>query len=113
MYFVVTRGRSFAGPGVACGRVALALTSTLSFSLLGHRARSWMEQHTRLEKLNLQSHQCALSNSDDFVLEALVSFDKMSVIVHELLAIELWREHVYPKVHRSTRCLSFLVYSTT
>ena len=34
---------------------------------------AWMAQHTRLEKLNLQSHQCALANSDDFVLEALVS----------------------------------------
>ena len=38
---------------------------------------AWMAQHTRLEKLNLQSHQCALANSDDFVLEALVSFDKV------------------------------------
>jgi hypothetical protein len=48
-----------------------------------------MEQHDWVEKLNLQAHHNAQTHSDEFVMESLVSFDKMSVLVHELLAIEV------------------------
>lgn len=53
---------------------------------------SWFEQHRRLAKLNLQAHQSAMARSDEYVLEALLTFDKLSVVVHELLAIEAWKE---------------------
>jgi len=54
----------------------------------------WMRQHLALQRLNLQAHESVQSNSDNFVLDALVTFDKLGVIVHELLVIEAWREHV-------------------
>lgn len=53
---------------------------------------SWFEQHRRLAKLNLQAHQSAMARSDEYVLEALMTFEKLGVVVHELLAIEAWRE---------------------
>eukprot|EP00946_MAST-07B_sp_MAST-7B-sp1_P004997 g4997.t1 len=60
----------------------------------------WLKQHEVLEKLNMQAHHCARSNSDDFVLEALVTFDKLPTIIHELVVIEAWRENVYPLLEK-------------
>lgn len=57
---------------------------------------AWMEQHRNLEKLNLQAHQSAMSNSDEYVLEAILTFDKLDVLIHDLIVIEAWKEHVYP-----------------
>ncbi|CAM9208150.1 unnamed protein product [Chrysoparadoxa australica] len=56
----------------------------------------WLEQHRRLVKLNLQAHQSAMARSDEFVLEALLTFDKVHDIVHELLLVEAWKEFVLP-----------------
>lgn len=53
---------------------------------------SWFEQYRRLAKLNLQAHQSAMARSDEYVLEALLTFDKLGVVVHELLAIEAWNQ---------------------
>ena len=33
-----------------------------------------------------------MARSDEYVLEALMTFDKLGVVVHELLAIEAWKE---------------------
>jgi hypothetical protein len=57
---------------------------------------SWMKQHEDLEKLNLQSHHNAVSNSDEFVMESFITHDKFSTLVHELLAVEAWTDHVLP-----------------
>ena len=40
----------------------------------------------------------AIANSDDFVTEALITFDKFPVIIHELLLIELWNENILPLI---------------
>lgn len=56
------------------------------------RNGSWFEQYRRLAKLNLQAHQSAMARSDEYVLESLLTFDKLGVVVHELLAIEAWKE---------------------
>jgi hypothetical protein len=37
----------------------------------------------------LQAHHNAQTHSDEFVLELLVSFDKLSALVQELLVIEV------------------------
>ena len=50
----------------------------------------WMKQHEVIEKLNLQSHQSARTNSEDFVLEALITFEKLPYS-HELIVIETWK----------------------
>ena len=61
---------------------------------------AWMKQHESLEQLNLQAHQSAQQAGDEFVLETLITFDKLKLLVHELLAIEAWRLHVFPRVKR-------------
>ena len=59
---------------------------------------AWFEQHRRLEKLNLQAHQSAMANSDEFVLEAILTFAKLEVLIHDLMVIEAWKEFVYPRL---------------
>lgn len=56
----------------------------------------WLQQHEFLEKLNVQSHVNVQNGSDEFVMEHLISYDKVPILVHELLALEVWREQVYP-----------------
>jgi len=58
----------------------------------------WMKQHEALEQLNLQAHQSAQQQGDEFVLEALLTFDKLRTLVHELLATEAWRVNVFPRI---------------
>jgi hypothetical protein len=48
---------------------------------------AWMEQHRHLEQLNIQAHQCAMSNSDDFVTEGILTYQKLAVIIEELIVI--------------------------
>lgn len=69
-----------------------------TFSLREIGTDAWMEQHRYLEQLNLQAHQSAIAQSDDFVGEAFVTFEKVPVLVHELLAVEVWRENIYPRI---------------
>lgn len=56
----------------------------------------WLQQHEFLEKLNVQAHVNVGNGTDEFVMEHLLSYDKVPVLIHELLAIEVWREQVYP-----------------
>lgn len=75
-------------------------------------AHSWFDQHRRLAKLNLQAHQSAMARSDEYVLEALLTFDKLGVVVHELLAIEAWKEVGVSQNRTFTRLLTHPVSDT-
>ena len=53
----------------------------------------FLEQHDWITQLNLQAHHNAAAQSDEFVMEALVSRDKVDTLIHGLLAAEVsvWR----------------------
>ena len=53
------------------------------------KRRRWMKQHAHLSQLNLQAHQSVMGKTDNYVLEAMVTFDKVEVLIHELLVSEL------------------------
>ncbi len=53
---------------------------------------AWMEQQRILSQLNLQAHQSVMEKKDEFVIEALETYGKVPVIIHELLVIEAWNE---------------------
>mmetsp|Transcript_20311 Transcript_20311/g.64900 ORF Transcript_20311/g.64900 Transcript_20311/m.64900 type:complete len:409 (+) Transcript_20311:599-1825(+) len=72
-----------------------------SFSVHDVGSAAWIRQHGVIEKLNLQAHHNASANSDPFVLEALITFDKLKTIVNELVVVEAWREFAFPKMHDS------------
>ena len=63
---------------------------------IGH---SWfLRQHLILSQLNGHAHIAASSNSEDFVLASMVTFEKLPVLLEELLALECWRENVFPRI---------------
>eukprot|EP00003_Mantamonas_plastica_P012728 TRINITY_DN2269_c2_g1_i1.p1 TRINITY_DN2269_c2_g1~~TRINITY_DN2269_c2_g1_i1.p1 ORF type:complete len:332 (+),score=91.61 TRINITY_DN2269_c2_g1_i1:39-998(+) len=71
--------------------------------------KGWMKQHDALQKLNFQAHHNAMSGHDEYVKEALISYDKMKVLVHELLAIELWKHKVWDQVKEKMAKSVFLI----
>jgi len=86
-----------------------------SFKLEEVGSKEWMEQHRALEKLNLQAHQNALTNSDEYVMEAFLTFNKLPVLIHDLLVIEAWKTHIYPLLvedlaGRNNMRLYFILY---
>jgi hypothetical protein len=72
----------------------------------------WLEQQEWVQKLNVQSHHNATSHADEFVKDFLVSYDKVNVLIHELLVMEIWREKLLPhlKKHLATKVNSVTVY---
>jgi hypothetical protein len=56
----------------------------------------WMSQHDTLTRLNLQAHHNVAAMTDEFVKEAFISFDRLDCLVHELLVVEAWKDHVFP-----------------
>ncbi|CAM6128225.1 unnamed protein product [Calypogeia fissa] len=82
-------------------------------------SRQWMKQHENLGKLNLQAHYNTMAHCDEFVVAALISHDKMEVLVHELLVIEIWMENICPQVlqsltaEASTITLSLILHQET
>lgn len=76
------------------------IESLVEFDVAEVGTGAWMKQHESLEQLNLQAHQSAQQGGDEYVLEALITFDKLKVLVHELLVVEAWRLNVFPRIKR-------------
>eukprot|EP01035_Chromulina_nebulosa_P025042 gene25042-32644_t len=75
----------------------------------------YLEQHKNMEKLNLQAHQNAMFNTDEYVLEAILTFDKFETLIHDLVLIDVWKEHIYPLLldslaGRNNMRLYFILY---
>lgn len=58
----------------------------------------WLEKHERVKQLTIQSVIQALSKREETVKEALITFDKLKVLVHDLILVELWRENILPEL---------------
>lgn len=86
-----------AGPLVA--PEAEHLVEALSrFAVADIGSDRWLTQHGWLERLNMQAHVNAAQMRDEFVMEALVLHEKLPVLVHDLIATELWRARVLPQL---------------
>ncbi len=51
----------------------------------------WLRQHDAIERLNIQAHQSAQCRSDEYTVDALVTHERLSHLVHELLVAEVKR----------------------
>ena len=71
------------------------------FSLKEVGCQRWVKQHAALEKLKQQAHASAAESSDEFVLESLVTFDKLKVLAYDLVLTEAWRERVFPRLKKT------------
>lgn len=71
----------------------------------------WLEKHERVKQLTVQSVIQALSKREETVKEALITHDKLKVLVHDLILVELWRENILPKLDNENQFnQSFTVY---
>ncbi|KAI3437714.1 hypothetical protein D9Q98_000162 [Chlorella vulgaris] len=104
---MVARAQSGAAGPHASSQVALtaseaerAVQCLRTFDIEQYGTPAWLEQHDVLQQLNLQAHINAQAHSDEFVKEAFVSHDRITVLVRELLVAEVWRERVLPLLER-------------
>ncbi|ESN99688.1 hypothetical protein HELRODRAFT_176448 [Helobdella robusta] len=58
----------------------------------------WLQQHEYVEKLNMQAMCNALQNEDEFIKEFLITYEKLNVLVADLIIIDLWKAKVFPKL---------------
>ena len=59
---------------------------------------AWTKQHQTLEKLNMQAQICVMNQADEFVVEALIDHEKITLLVQDLLITEAWKDKVLPLV---------------
>ena len=91
------RDESFGGAHTPSVDEAERIVENLTeFDLQDVGNKQWLEQHGQIEKLNQQAHASARDKSDEFVLEAFLTFDKLGTLIYDLILIETWRERVYP-----------------
>lgn len=65
-------------------------------SVKDYAGKKWFSQHEALYKLNLQSHRNAKAREDEYVLDSMVTFDKIKVLIHNLIVSETWKLRVLP-----------------
>ncbi|KAI8920985.1 hypothetical protein DFJ77DRAFT_144806 [Powellomyces hirtus] len=61
---------------------------------------NWMKQHEAIEKLNIQAHYNTMKMCEEFVAVSLVDQEKIQTVVYDLLLIDMWKTHVWPKLDR-------------
>lgn len=60
-------------------------------------------QHEYLERLNMQAVISASKDEDEFVKEFFISFEKIPVLIHDLITTEIWKQKVFPELIRVDR----------
>lgn len=58
----------------------------------------WSRQHEMIEKLNMQAVLNASVQEDEFVKDFLCSYDKIEVIIKDILTTEIWKEKIFPEL---------------
>ncbi|XP_049590671.1 zinc finger MYND domain-containing protein 10 [Syngnathus scovelli] len=66
------------------------------FSLKDVGSTRWFRQHEYIEKLNMQAILSASATLDEYIKEMLVSHGKISVLVHEMILTEVWKQKIFP-----------------
>jgi hypothetical protein len=54
---------------------------------------AWIQQLINIERLNVCAHHQAANNQFEQVVDSISTLEKFEVLVHELLAAELWMKH--------------------
>lgn len=68
---------------------------------------AWLQQMMNIEKLNVCAHVQAASNQFEQVVDTINTFDKFIVLVHELLAAELWIKNCLPEIKAKSPQFAF------
>ncbi|KAJ3373813.1 Zinc finger MYND domain-containing protein 10 [Allomyces arbusculus] len=61
----------------------------------------WVDQHVALERLSMQATLNVRMGAAETVSDALLSFDKVPTLIHQLLVTRTWKRNVYPLVRKA------------
>tara|TARA_B110001450_G_C17629721_1_gene484708 strand:+ start:263 stop:619 length:357 start_codon:yes stop_codon:yes gene_type:complete len=59
-----------------------------------------------MDRLNIQAHKNAMHSTDEFVMEAFCTHDKIPTIVNDLLTAEVWMTKIFPLIKKDVALLS-------
>ena len=69
-------------------------------------SKQWFRQHESVNRLNIQAHKNALGGTDEFIMDALITAEKIPWLVNDLLTSEVWMSNVFPLVKDEVAKLS-------
>ncbi|XP_059520639.1 zinc finger MYND domain-containing protein 10 isoform X2 [Myotis daubentonii] len=78
------------------GEADMLVRGLRSFPLLEVGSARWNQQHEHLEKLNMQAILDATASQGEPIQELLVTHGKIPTLVGELIAVEMWKQKVFP-----------------
>lgn len=67
-----------------------------TFNMVDLGSQQWLEWHQRIQKLNQEALLEASNLKEEHVKEAIVSFQKIEILIHEVLQINIWKYKVLP-----------------
>ncbi|XP_019486901.1 PREDICTED: zinc finger MYND domain-containing protein 10 isoform X3 [Hipposideros armiger] len=82
------------------GEADVVVRRLRSFPLREIGSGGWNHQHENLEKLNIQAILDATANQGEPIQELLVTHRKIPMLVEELIAVEMWKQKVFPVLCR-------------
>ncbi len=75
-----------------------AVEALQTFAFAHHGSTRWQRQHEDLTRLNVQAHLNALHHRDEFVVEAILLHQKMPLLIREIVAADLYKQHAFPRL---------------
>ncbi|XP_004451848.2 zinc finger MYND domain-containing protein 10 [Dasypus novemcinctus] len=78
------------------GEADVLVRGLRSFPLREMGSGGWNQQHENLEKLNMQAILDATASQGEPIQELLVTHGKIPTLVEELIAVEMWKQKVFP-----------------
>ncbi|XP_011889219.1 PREDICTED: zinc finger MYND domain-containing protein 10 isoform X3 [Cercocebus atys] len=82
------------------GEAEVLVRGLRSFPLREMGSEGWNQQHENLEKLNMQAILDATISQGEPIQELLVTHGKVPTLVEELIAVEMWKQKVFPVLCR-------------
>jgi len=61
----------------------------------------------------MQAHINAIMRSDEYIMESLITFDKIKILIYQLLVSEVWKSKILPLMkNKLSEISSFRAYTT-
>jgi hypothetical protein len=67
------------------------IKSLEQFEISEYGSPRWIRQHEYLEKLMLQALRNAKAREDEFVQDSFLTWDKIKLVVYDLIMSEVWK----------------------
>ncbi|XP_069592159.1 zinc finger MYND domain-containing protein 10 isoform X2 [Ranitomeya imitator] len=85
-------------PVLLYGEAEGMVQSLQSFTVRDTGSGGWLKQHEYLEKLNIQAIVNASAGQEEMIKDLMVTHGKVSTLVRELIAVEIWKQKVFPVI---------------